>query len=88
MRHSELARGSTLKIEGGAGISVRVVAGNVWLTQYRDNADHVMRSGDSAKLNGRGTTLIYAFDDSTLSFIEPQSSSLGMVELRLRGAIA
>ena len=62
----EIKRGSTLKMEGGAGTTVSVVNGSVWLTQYKDNADYVMRSGESARLNGEGTTLIYAFADSAL----------------------
>jgi DUF2917 family protein len=89
MRPTELRRGSTLSLEGGAGTKVRVIAGNVWLTQYRDNTDYVMRSGDSAMLNGKGTTLIYAFDDSSLGFVAPESAPVATrMELRLRGVVA
>lgn len=89
MRPTELRRGSTLKFEGGAGTKVRVIAGNVWLTQYKDNADHVLGSGDSSMLNGKGTTLIYAFDDSSLSLVAPESAPVATrMELRLRGVVA
>jgi hypothetical protein len=30
---------------------------------WRASTDYVMGSGDSAMLNGKGTTLIYAFDN-------------------------
>ena len=89
MRPTELRRGSTLKLEGGAGTNVRVIAGNVWLTQYQDLADSVMRSGDSAMLNGKGTTLIYAFDHSWLAIVTPESAPVATrMELRLRGVVA
>ena len=61
---TQLKRGDTMKLERGRGTEVRVVQGNVWLTQHNDQRDHVMRSGERMVLNGEGTTLIYAFADS------------------------
>jgi hypothetical protein len=63
---TELRRGTTMKLEPARGTEVRVIAGNVWLTQHKDGADHMMGAGESIVLNGKGTTLIYAFADSSL----------------------
>lgn len=85
----ELKRGSTLKLEDGRGTTVRVVDGNVWLTQHHDTADYVMRAGDGMVLSGAGTTLIHAFEDSSLRFVAPESVRITRkVELWVRGLIA
>jgi len=68
---TELKGGSTLKLERGRGTVVRVVRGNVWLTQHRDTADYIMRAGDRMVLNGAGITLIHACEDSSLRFVAP-----------------
>ena len=65
---TELKRGSIVKLEAGAGTEVRVVAGNVWLTQHKDTSDYLIQAGDRVVLNGKGTTLISAFSDSLLRF--------------------
>lgn len=80
----ELKRGGTIKLEGGRGIMVRAISGNVWLTQYKDTADHVMRAGNWMVLNGEGTTLISAFEDSSLRFVSPDGARLPCnIELRV-----
>jgi len=85
---TELKRRSTLKLERGRGTVVRVVHGNVWLTQYKDTADYLMRAGDWVVLNGKGTTLIQAFEDSSLRFVAPVNARLPCgIELRLRGQV-
>lgn len=86
---TELRRCVTMKLEKGCGTTVRVISGNVWLTQYKDTADYLMRAGDWVVLNGKGTTLIQAFEDSSLQFIAPESARIPRkVELRLKGPIA
>ncbi len=86
---TELKRGSTMKLEQGRGTTVRVVDGNVWLTQHHDTTDYVMRVGDCAVLNGEGTTLIYAFKDSVLRFVVSERARIPRkFELRSRGQIA
>jgi len=69
--YTQLKRGSTLRLVRGRGTIVRVVDGNVWLTQHRDSADYLMRTGDRMVLNGAGTTLIHACEDSSLRFVAP-----------------
>jgi hypothetical protein len=68
---TQLKRGSTLKLVRGRGTIVRVVDGNVWLTQHRDTADYMMRTGDRMVLNGAGITVIHACEDSSLQFVAP-----------------
>lgn len=63
---TQLKRGDTMTFKRGRGTEVQVVDGNVWLTQLRDHRDYVMHPGDRVVLNGKGTTLIYAFADSSL----------------------
>lgn len=88
MRPTELKRGSTMKLEGGRGTMVRVIYGNVWLTQDTDRNDYLMRSCERTVLNGSGTALIYAFEDSAVHFVAPESAQLPCnVELRLRGVV-
>jgi len=84
---TELKRSSTLKLEEGSGTEVRVIAGNIWRTQYRDTSAYLMRAGDRVALNGKGTPLIYAFAASSLRFIVPESAQPSKVELRFRGEV-
>jgi hypothetical protein len=85
---TELKRGSMLKLEGGRRTVVRVVEGNVWLTQHNDTADYVMRAGESLVLNGAGTTLVHACADSSLRFFAPENERIPRrIELRVKGLI-
>jgi len=61
-------QGSMLRLEKGAGTTVGVLTGNVWLTQYRDHTDYLLRPGDQVVLSGLGTTLVYAFENTLLRF--------------------
>lgn len=55
-----LARGRTLALDDASGTVVRVLRGNVWVTQYRDAADHVLAPGDSFRLDRPGLAVIQA----------------------------
>ena len=86
---TELKRGSMLKLEQGRGTAIRVVDGNVWVTQHNDTTDYVMRAGESMVLSGAGTTLIRACEDSSLRFVAPENVRIPRkVELLVRGLIA
>lgn len=78
----ELKRGSTLKLEHAAGASVRLIDGEAWLSTCRRGER--MRRGEPAALNGRGTILIYALEDSSLSLEGVEHCE---VELRRRGEV-
>lgn len=48
----------------GAGISVSVRSGSVWITQDRDLADIVLESGQSHASHRRGQMLIYGLEEA------------------------
>lgn len=55
-----LARGRTLVLDDAAGTVVRVLRGDVWITQDRDAADHVLEPGGTFRLDRPGLTVIQA----------------------------
>jgi DUF2917 family protein len=59
-REFEIAKGAMLKIDPLAGDSLRVRFGEVWVTQYNDTKDYMLRAGDSMVLNGEGVALATA----------------------------
>jgi hypothetical protein len=83
IRLIELKRGSTLKLEHAAGATLRLVNGEAWVCACRRSER--MRAGEPAMLNGRGTILIYALADSSLSLEGMEHCD---VEVRRRGEVA
>lgn len=55
-----LTRGNTLVLDDAAGTLVRCLRGDVWITQDRDTADHVLKPGESFRVERAGTTVIQA----------------------------
>ena len=55
-----MARGSSLRIEDGAGITIRVRWGGAWLTQEGDGRDHYLTAGESFRLDRGGSALVTA----------------------------
>ena len=78
----ELKRGSTLKLERSAGVTVRLVDGEAWLSACRRAKR--LRAGEPAMLNGPGTILIYALADSSLRLEGVEHCD---IELRRRGEV-
>jgi hypothetical protein len=68
MQTVQLKCGDSLNLPGMEGTSVRIVAGAVWVTQLQDAWDHVLGAGGEARIQSKGTTLIYALEESTVSF--------------------
>jgi hypothetical protein len=56
---------------GGAGVSVSVTRGSVWITQDRDIADIVLESGQTHASRRRGQILIYGLQDADVEIVEP-----------------
>jgi hypothetical protein len=56
-----MPRGSTLRIEDGAGALVQVREGELWLTEEGSPQDHVLRAGDRYLVTREGATLAHAF---------------------------
>ena len=55
-----MARGSSVRIEDGAGILVYVREGELWITQEGDSRDHFVTPGGRFRLECGGATLLYA----------------------------
>jgi hypothetical protein len=55
---------------GGAGVSVSVTRGSVWITQDRDIADIVLEPGQSHASRRPGQMLIYGLSDADVEIAE------------------
>lgn len=60
-----------LKVRGGIGHAVLCHSGSLWLTQYRDRRDIVLRAGESFALDRKGLALVQALEQSALSIAPP-----------------
>jgi len=56
-----MPRGSTLRIDDGAGVMLNVWEGELWLTEEGGRADHLLRAGQWIHLARGGATLAHAF---------------------------
>ena len=68
-----MARGSSLRIEDGAGTLVRVRWGGAWLTQEADARDYYLAAGESFRLDRGGQTLVTALRRVCLEVAAPQA---------------
>ena len=64
-----------LKVRGGIGHSVVCHSGSVWLTQYRDRRDIVLREGGAFALDRDGLALVQALEQSAIS-IAPSATRI------------
>jgi len=55
-----MARGSSVRIEDGAGILVCVREGELWITQQGDSRDRFVNPGRCFRLECDGASLLYA----------------------------
>jgi len=67
-----LARGSSLRIEDGPGIALRVRWGGVWITQEGDPRDHYLGAGESFRLDRAGSTLLTVLHRACVDATAPQ----------------
>ena len=65
-REFEMVKGATLRIDPLAGDSLRVRTGEVWVTQFEDPNDYILKTGDSLTLNGKGAALAIAYKPTLL----------------------
>lgn len=73
--HGRLAigSGSTLRLDDSEGMLLYVWHGSVWLTQERDRRDHLLKAGDSFRLDRAGTALISPFrEDAVVGLTKPR----------------
>lgn len=62
----DIPRGSTLRIDDGAGVTLDVRQGELWLTEEGGREDHFLRTGDRFGIRRNGVTLVHAFRDSVV----------------------
>jgi hypothetical protein len=68
-----MARGSSLRIEDGSGITIRVRWGGAWLTQESDGRDHYLSPGESFRLDRGGSALVTALRRACVDAIAPKA---------------
>jgi hypothetical protein len=66
-----MARGTSVRIEDGAGILVYVRQGELWITQEGDSRDHFVSPGRWFRLERHGVTLLYATRQTQASLTAP-----------------
>jgi DUF2917 family protein len=74
----DLNRGDTLAMTQACGAAVEVSGGDVWMTQFGDANDYVMRDG-KRQVKSDGSVLIYAFRDARIVLRGP-----GCLQVQLR----
>lgn len=67
----DLARGSSVRIEDGAGILVYVWEGELWVTQEGDQRDHFVTPGRWFRLQRDGASLLHATQRSHVTLTAP-----------------
>ena len=63
----QLARGTCLRVRGGAGRTVYAHAGRVWITEENGSRDVVLDAGQSYPLARPGVAIVEAFSDASIS---------------------
>jgi hypothetical protein len=63
-----LARGQTMKVHDGAGSTICAREGTVWITEENSGNDVLLAPGQCFRLQKRGTAVLQAFDDASVSF--------------------
>jgi len=63
-----------LPIEDGAGLEVKCLRGNLWITQAGDAEDKIVRGGESFVLDHPGLSLVTALLGPALLIVQPGRS--------------
>ena len=63
----DLMRGNMVRIEDGRGTMVRVVSGEVWITEEGDPRDRFVTAGRYVRIVSSGVTLVSALRRSSIS---------------------
>lgn len=76
-RHTftELAAGAIHRVADGAGTTIAVVRGRVWITQESDPSDRVIDAGESFRLDRPGLALVQALADASLLILDSASGA-------------
>ena len=79
-----LTEHSMLRIEDGRDMVIYVWEGEVWITQHRDAADHMVRAGSWFRLDRNGTTVVCAMARSVLTLTAPEPDHYAARVVHLR----
>jgi hypothetical protein len=79
-----LQPGQLLRFDAAPGAAVRVQHGRVWLTEYANDEDRVLRTGDTADVQREGAVVVTAFEPSLLELY--RADRLGVRERLQRAA--
>ena len=60
-----------LRVEEGAGLEVRCLQGELWITQEGDQQDRLIRAGESLVLDRDGLSLVTALGEPALLIVQP-----------------
>jgi hypothetical protein len=75
-----IADGSTLRVDDGKGMLLYVWHGSVWLTQERDPRDHLLKAGESFRIDRAGTALLSPLGEgAVVSLTTPQPQERAVV---------
>ena len=67
----DLVRGNMVRIEDGRGMLVRVMSGDVWITEEGDPRDRFVTAGRYVRIVSSGVTLVSAISRSSISLSSP-----------------
>lgn len=67
----EMQPGQTLDLRDGEGARIRVLSGELWITQQGDRRDPVIPAGGEFAIDRDGLTLLHAFRHSLVDVQEP-----------------
>lgn len=73
-RVTRLRRGEFLRVSDGAGRTVVVFSGLLWITQDGDRRDIFVNRGQTFVLDRPGLAIVEAIEDTRLIVLEPESA--------------
>jgi hypothetical protein len=71
-----LMRGATLTLDDSRGALVRVLTGELWITQDGDPNDHFAATGAPFRISRGGATVLQALDEARFVVEAPQAAAL------------
>jgi uncharacterized protein (DUF3084 family) len=83
--HLDLVRGNMVRIKDGRGLMVRVVSGEVWITEEGDPRDRFVTAGRLVRIASSGVTLVSALSRSSIS-LSSRASRGARLQARLMRA--
>lgn len=64
-----LSRGKSVRVRDGAGSTVQVLEGAIWITEENNPRDVVLRRGQRFRLARRGLAIVEAFVDASIALL-------------------